>query len=194
MQVTLIGDSIRLNSQSSVRGNLPSKFQLWGPSINCESSRKVALEIVDWVAPTTADIVHINCGLHDIRFDPGVDRPTCSIHEYAANLESIFSYLASTAPIVIWATSTPIDEAVHNSSKLSKRYQTDLIEYNRASVALALEFGFHINDLHKLLSSFSPRNLLLPDGLHFNATGNALIGKIVADAVLAHAGQQGQQR
>lgn len=117
--------------------------------------------------------------------------PTCSIHEYAANLESIFSYLASTAPIVIWATSTPIDETLHNSSKLSKRYLTDLIEYNRASVALALEFGFHINDLHKRLSSSSPRNLLLPDGLRFNATGNALIGKIVADAVLAHGGQQG---
>lgn len=75
MQVTLIGDLIRLSSQSSVRGNLPSNVQLWGPSINCESSRKVALEIVDWVAPTTAEIVHINCGLHDIRFDPGVDRP-----------------------------------------------------------------------------------------------------------------------
>lgn len=189
MQVTLIGDSIRLNSQSFVRDNLPSHFQLWGPTVNCGSSRNVATDIASWVAPATADLVHINCGLHDIRFDPSAEHPTCSIKEYAAHLETIFSYLAATAPVVVWATSTPINETLHNSSKLSRRYQADLIEYNRVSVALARAFNFRVNDLHQILYSSNPESLLLPDGLHFNENGNALIGKLVADAVLAHGGK-----
>ena len=102
-----------------------------------------------------------------------------------ANLRSVFSYLAAAGSSVIWATSTPINQGMHNSTKLSRRYLADLVEYNRLSVELALLYGFYVNDLYAKLSNVAVDTLLLPDGVHFNQTGNDLVGKLVADAIQA---------
>ena len=185
MKVTLIGDSIRLYSEPFVRDHLPSSFQVSSPSVNCKSSHEVAANIQDWVSGTTADLVHINCGLHDIRHDPGQHRPVSSPEQYVANLRGIFSYLSTTGVSVIWATSTPVSKILHDNIELPRWYQADLVEYNRLSVDLALGFGFHVNDLHGRLSETAVETLFLPDGVHFNKAGNTLIGELVADAIRA---------
>lgn len=183
MNVALVGDSIRLYSEPFVRACLPSKFQVRSPSVNCKSSGNVAARIKDWIPPATADVVHINCGLHDIRHDPGQNRPVSSPEEYVANLRHVFSYLATTGASVIWATSTPVNEAMHGDIAMPRWYRTDLAEYNRLSVELALGFGFQINDLYGLLTEAAAEALFLPDGVHFNQAGNQLIGKHVATAI-----------
>jgi isoamyl acetate esterase len=185
MKVALIGDSIRMNAEPFVRERLPQRIRLMSPPVNCESSRKVAECISDWVPRGEVDLVHVNCGLHDIRYDPGRDRPVSSAQEYEANLRNIFAHLAASGTAVVWATSTPIDEAMHNRSKPSRRYRADLLEYNLRSVSLAREYGFRIHDLHETLSQMALDTLLLADGVHFNRTGNALIGQHIADAIKA---------
>ncbi len=188
MKVTLIGDSIRINSQAFVREHLPQPFEIAAPSENCESSRKVVKEIQNWIPSNTTGIVHLNCGLHDIRHDPEKNSPVSSPDVYVANLREIFKYLASTATTVIWATSTPINELAHNSNKLSRRYQADLLNYNSLSTTLARSFGFKVNDLYDKLLMANGQNLLLSDGVHFNQAGNELVGKCVAAAVLSVGG------
>ncbi|MEQ1514293.1 MAG: SGNH/GDSL hydrolase family protein [Lysobacteraceae bacterium] len=185
MKVALIGDSIRMHAEPFVRERLPQRIRLMSPPVNCESSHKVAECIGDWVPRGEVDLVHINCGLHDIRYDPGRDRPVSSAEEYAANLRKIFAHLAASGAAVVWATSTPIDEAIHNRSKASRRYRTDLLEYNRRSESLARGFGFRIHDLHSLLSEAPLDTLLLPDGVHYNQAGCALVGQHIADAIEA---------
>lgn len=185
MNVVLIGDSIRLYSEPFVRERLPSRFQVSSPSVNCKSSHNVAARIKDWIPPATTDVVHINCGLHDVRHDPGRNRPVSSPDQYAANLRHIFSYLAAIGVSVIWATSTPVDKAMHNSIAMPRWYRADLVEYNRLSVELALSFGFRINDLFGRLSEAGAEALFLRDGVHFNQAGNALIGQYVAAAIQA---------
>lgn len=185
MRVSLIGDSIRMNAEPFVRDRLPQRFRLTSPSVNCESSHTVAERIGDWAPRGEFDLVHINCGLHDIRYDPGRNCPVSSPEEYEANLRKIFVHLATSGAAVVWATSTPIDEVMHNKSKPSRRYRSDLLEYNRLSVSLAQGFGFAIHDLYALLSQAPLENLLLADGVHFNRTGNALIGQHIADAIQA---------
>ena len=185
MKVALIGDSIRMNAEPFVRDHLPQRFRVTSPSVNCESSHKVAERIGDWVPRGEFDLVHINCGLHDIRYDPGRDRPVSSPQEYEANLRKIFAHLATSGAAVVWATSTPIDEVMHNASKPSRRHRSDLLEYNRLSVSLAHSFGFRIHDLHALLLQAPLESLLLADGVHYNRTGNALIGQHIADAIRA---------
>jgi isoamyl acetate esterase len=184
MKVALIGDSIRMNAEPFVRDRLPQRFQLISPPVNCESSHRVADRIGQWVPCGAFDQVHINCGLHDIRYDPGRDRPISSAEEYEANLRKIFVHLAASGAAVVWATSTPIDETMHNASKPSRRHRADLLEYNRLSVSLARGFGFRIHDLHRLLSEAPLDTLLLPDGVHYNRAGNALIGQHIANAIL----------
>lgn len=185
MKVALIGDSIRMHAEPFVRERLPQRIRLMSPPVNCESSHKVAECIGDWVPRGEVDLVHINCGLHDIRYDPGRDRPVSSAEEYAANLRKTFAHLAASGAAVVWATSTPIDEAMHNRSKASRRYRADLLEYNRLSVSLARDFGFRIHDLHETLSQMALDTLLLPDGVHYNQAGSAWIGRQIADAIEA---------
>lgn len=187
MRVALIGDSIRLFSESFVRSSLPAKFEVSSPTINCKSSRDVALGIQDWIPPATVDMVHINCGLHDIRYDPGRNRPVSSPSEYTANLRSAFAYLTGIGVSVIWATSTPVNKTVPDSIEVPRWHPADVVAYNQMSVEIALSFGFQINDLHGRLSEAAVDDLLLPDGVHFNRAGNELIGKHVAAAIQAAA-------
>jgi isoamyl acetate esterase len=185
VNVALIGDSIRLFSEPYVRQYLPARFKLLSHADNCKSSRNVAERIRDWVPPATADIVHVNCGLHDIRQDIGQRRPVSSPEEYVANLRHIFTYLAGTGASVIWATNTPIRESLHGGIESLRWYLADLVAYNRLSMELAVSFGFRINDLYGQLSGAAVERLLMPDGVHFNQVGNRLIGKYVAAAIQA---------
>lgn len=185
VNVALVGDSIRLFSEPFVRQCLPARFKLRSPADNCRSSRNVAARIQDWVPRGAADIVHVNCGLHDIRQDAGQRRPVSSPEDYVANLRHVFAYLADTGASVIWATTTPIRESVHDEIDSPRWHLADLVAYNRLSVELALGFGFRINDLYGRLSGADVEALLLPDGVHFNHVGNQLIGKYVATAIQA---------
>jgi lysophospholipase L1-like esterase len=184
VNIALIGDSIRLYSEPFVRDCLPSRFRLRSPSVNCKSSHHVAAGIREWVPPGSADIVHINCGLHDVRHDPGQRRPVSTPEEYLANLGRVFDHLAGTGASVIWATTTPVDEAMHGGMEAPRWHQADIVAYNRLSVDLARGFGFQVNDLHRRLSE-TAGGLLMPDGVHFNHAGNRLIGKLVAAAIEA---------
>lgn len=195
MRVALIGDSIRMNAQPFVRERLPSGFSLQAPDANCESSRTVRAHLDAWLPRGTFDVLHINCGLHDIRHDPGRSHPVCLPDEYADNLRAIFDALTRSGATIVWATSTPIDEVRHNAAKASRRYRTDLHEYNRISVEIANAYGIRVHDLHaKLLRSSIDEmqiddqlldDLLLPDGVHFTPAGNARIGAHIADAILS---------
>jgi len=191
--VALIGDSIRLHAEAFVREHLPASVRVSSPPVNCGSSRNVAAHIRSWVPASTVDLVHINCGLHDIRYDPGMDRPVSSPAEYAANLRAIFDYLAGIGTRVVWATSTPIDEAMHNRAKASRRYRADLLAYNALSTGLAAEFGFAVNDLYGKVSALDPSTLLLADGVHFNRAGNAVIGGFIAEAIRNHTSELGSE-
>jgi isoamyl acetate esterase len=185
IKVALIGDSIRLNAQRFVREGLPSDFELRAPAENCESSRKVLANMREWVPAGAADLVHINCGLHDLRHDPGCARPITSLEDYGRHLREIFAYLATMGATVVWATTTPVDEVLHNTNKASRRYRSDVLDYNECALAVAREFGARIHDLHARLMQAGLAQLLLSDGVHFNETGNALIGCSIAESILA---------
>ena len=183
MNVALIGDSIRLHATPYVRERLPLNYRVHSPPENGKSSSNVAARIRDWVPPATTEIVHINCGLHDIRREPGQHGPIVSPEAYVANLRDIFDYLAANVRSVVWATMTPVDEAMLGGVDRPHWHPADVVAYNRLSTELALEFGFRINDLHGLLSGMTA-GLFMPDGVHFNHAGNQLIGHHVATAIL----------
>ncbi|MGI0119955.1 SGNH/GDSL hydrolase family protein [Zooshikella sp. RANM57] len=183
MRVFLIGDSIRINSEKYVIKNLSKDLHLSSPLENCESSIKVKEKLDSWLAKEHFDIIHINCGLHDVRYNPGQENPVSSKEQYCENLESIFGRLAQRGLSVIWATSTPVDEIVHNAFKDSRRFLNDIIEYNRASVELAEKYNLRVNDLYNKVSKQVLSDILLPDGIHFNEIGNAKIGEWVSKAI-----------
>lgn len=184
MNISLIGDSIRMHSQNFTVDNLPEEWHMSFPLENNESSNEIVTHISKWICEP-CDIIHINCGLHDIRLNQGASQKVSSVTQYQANLKIIFDFLSRLNCKVIWATSTPFNENVHNQVKESKRYLVDIIQYNAVSTELALEYGFVINDLYKHLTDIGYDNLLLDDGLHFNKSGNSLIGQLVSESIWA---------
>lgn len=189
LNVLLIGDSIRMNAEPFVRESLQRLCLVRSPPMNCESSFNVLKNLPAWLREPT-EIVHINCGLHDIRYDPGNHHPVSSLSEYATNLNRIFELLVATGSSVIWATSTPINEDVHNAAKLSRRYSKDLIAYNRMSLELSARYGFHVNDMFGQLWERDYAALLLPDGIHFTPKGNQVVGDMITASILKCAGAQ----
>ncbi len=185
MTVHLIGDSIRLNAEPTVRALLGA-VALESPRENCQSSTQVRERILEWVPAVRGDLVHLNCGLHDLRHDPGTSVPVNSLEAYVDNLQAIFAALARTGATVVWATSTPFDEAWHNRTKASRRYHADLLRYNARSVELAGAHGVIVHDLHAEVVRHPLHELLLADGIHFNARGNAVVGAAIADAIRMH--------
>lgn len=183
MRVFLVGDSIRMNAERHVRALLSDRISLISPSVNCESSRQVAEHIDAWAPAIQGDVVHLNCGLHDIRHDPGVDSPVCTLEQYRRNLGVIFGFLSARGAMVVWATSTPFLEDAHNAMKPSRRFLQHLLDYNAASRELASHHGFAINDLYTKLAGPALDDLMLPDGLHFNAVGNQRVAEMIAASI-----------
>ena len=148
MTVYLIGDSVRLASEPYTRAALP-EADIVSPSENCRSSHDVLEHIGQWTeGATVGDIIHINCGLHDIRHNQGCNEPVADIETYRNNLIRIFDYLKQTGAKIIWASSTPFLESVHNIVKPSRRYLADLKAYNRVAEDLARQYGFAVNELY----------------------------------------------
>ena len=66
-----------------------------------------------------AELLLINCGLHDIRTDPETGKKQVSIAAYAENLHAIVDTVERMKPALIWIRSTPCDETVHNNAGLN---------------------------------------------------------------------------
>ncbi|WP_165008836.1 SGNH/GDSL hydrolase family protein [Neisseria yangbaofengii] len=183
MTVYLIGDSIRLGYQAAVQAALPDTAIL-SPVDNCRSSHDVLQHIEQWTQGAQAgDIIHLNCGLHDIRYNAGSTKPLSDIQTYQTNLRKIFSRLQQTGAQIIWASSTPFLQSVHNVTKSSRRYLKDIQAYNQAAQNLAHEFVFPINDLYALMFVQDLTALTICDGLHFNESGNEMLGNTVAELI-----------
>ena len=65
--IVLIGDSIRYGYQEKGRVQLADWTRVLTPVQNGGTSAYVLAQLDDLVISRDADVVHINCGLHDIK-------------------------------------------------------------------------------------------------------------------------------
>lgn len=184
--VILIGDSIRMGYQAFVEKELEGEARVWGPRENGGTSANVLARLDEWVLSRGADVLHLNCGLHDLRKEFGADDPAVPLARYRANLEEIFTrVLGDGGTTLIWAATTPVNEEWHHANKGFERFEADVEAYNRAALAVAERFGVPVNDLFDVVVRAGRDGLLQPDGVHFAEEGCALLGKAVAGAVRA---------
>ena len=66
--VVLIGDSIRMGYEAFVRAELPD-LEIWSPQQNGGDSRRIRENLDAWSKVHRPRIIHINCGLHDLKKD-----------------------------------------------------------------------------------------------------------------------------
>jgi lysophospholipase L1-like esterase len=183
-RIVLIGDSIRMGYQETVRAQLEGWADVWGPEQNGGTSKNVLNHLDEWVITRQPEVLHINCGLHDLRKEFGQNTSAVPLDAYTDNVWTIMTRVKTeTDAIVIWALTTPVNQEWHHKRKGFDRFEADVAAYNTAAADIAGELDIVVNDLFTTVTSAGRHNLLLPDGVHFKPEGYALLGKGVADQI-----------
>ncbi len=183
-QLILIGDSIRMGYQDDVIRELANLADVWAPAQNGGNSANILQHLDEWIISRSPDVVHINCGLHDLRKDFDTGEPAISINQYESNLRALLKrILAETNCTVIWAMTTPVNEIWHHKRKGFDRLEADVAAYNVAACKVADDLDIPINDLFRVITDAGRDSYLTPDGVHFTPEGSALLGKAVAEFV-----------
>lgn len=184
--IVLIGDSIRMGYQSYVVNELAGRAEVWAPEENGGDSRKVLAHLDQWVFARQPNLVHVNCGLHDLKRAFGAE-PAVPLAEYERNVRQILQTLQRglNAPVV-WATTTPVDETWHHQNKGFDRLEADVEAYNAAARAVAENLGVPIDDLFAVVQREGKARLLTQDGVHFTEQGSQLLGRAVAECIRGH--------
>ncbi len=185
-KIILIGDSIRMGYQPVVAEILGDSAEVSGPEQNGGDSRNVLSRLAEWVFQNAPDIVHINCGLHDIKKDKETGEISVPIGEYAENVNNIFNALRqNTEAEIIWATTTPVNYKSHHEKKDFDRFEEDVEAFNKVAEELAKEKGIKINDLNKVVENKGVSSIMTPDGVHYTQNGYRVLGEAVANKLKA---------
>jgi|WetSurMetagenome_2_1015567.scaffolds.fasta_scaffold64294_2 lysophospholipase L1-like esterase len=103
----------------------------------------------------TADVLLLNCGLHDIKTDRTTGKRQVEPEEYVANLKAILALAKKMRLGVVWVTSTPVDDARHNAQNVGFfRYNRDVEAYNDLARRLFEKAGTPIVDLNAFSRQF----------------------------------------
>jgi lysophospholipase L1-like esterase len=184
--VVLIGDSIRMGYQPVVQRALPGQTDVWAPTENGGTSANVLAHLDEWVLYRDPDVVHLNCGLHDLKTEFGASTTAVPLDAYGTNLEAIFSQITKrTSAKMIWASTTPVNERWHHEIKTFDRFEADVLAYNQRAVEIATRFGVTVNDLYRLVMDAGRDAYLAQDGVHFTPEGYTLLGTAVTDVIRA---------
>lgn len=113
-----------------------------------------------------AELLLVNCGLHDIKTDPATGRKQVDIDDYRRNLEGIVAAARQTDVPLVWVRTTPCDETVHNTRVAFHRFAADCIAYNAVADGVMAAAGVPSIDLHSFTASLGAD--LYCDHIHFH--------------------------
>ncbi len=160
-KILLVGDSIRMGYDKSVKETLNGIAEVYFPQENCRFASYVLRYISEYseLSPDGQfDIIHWNAGLWDcLRLFE--EDPHTPIDVYAYYIDRICIRIKKLYPNakVIFATSTSV--LSEKMSKNFKRYNEEIEEYNKVAVDIVKKYGFEINDLYSVSTT-------LPESAH----------------------------
>lgn len=179
-KVTLLGDSIRLIGYGKkVPEFLGDEYEVFQPQDNCrfvKHTYRMIYDIKDKIAGS--DVIHWNNAHWDTCiYFPG-DGPFSTLEEYVSNMVRLAKLLKTLAPVVIFATATPIKEP--NSTQ-----ENEIIDKYSAAVVPELEkIGIIINDLGSFVKPHA-EEYICDDRIHLSEAGINACAKEVSDFIKA---------
>ena len=102
-------------------------------------------------AVATADVVLLNCGLHDLKVDKASGKQQVPVETYRQNLGGILELLAGTPAQLVWCTTTPVDDVTHarHGAELEfDRLNADVLHYNRVATSVMERAAVPLVDLY----------------------------------------------
>jgi lysophospholipase L1-like esterase len=183
----LIGDSIRMGYQSTVKDILNGKVEIIWPVENCTHSGKILQNLDNWILSPKPDLVHMNAGLHEIYRNDKTGLRQISIEKYTSNLELIFTAIRSAGIKLIWSNTTPvIDEWYHRERGYVARLNADVISYNEAASSILKKYRIPSLNLYSFCDKRRNNHFFSKDGVHFTSQGSLELGKLVAKFIKKH--------
>jgi len=115
------------------------------------------------------DLLLINAGLHDVKTDPQTRQRQVSPADYRTNLQGIVALAKRLARRVVWITTTPADETVHNTPATTfHRFAADVADCNAAAREIMSAAGIPLLDLFAFTQSLGLTGKeLYADHVHF---------------------------
>ena len=108
-KVVLIGDSIRLGYGARVAERLRGEAVVISAPENGGDSGNVLAHLDEWVIRQKPDVVHLNCGLHDLKRFKTDGHHQVELDRYAENLRQIVARIREgTDAALVFAETTPI--------------------------------------------------------------------------------------
>jgi len=181
-KVLLAGDSISFGYGPKVAEILRGTFEVQNLPANGGTSANLLAHLEDWMAKPCFDIIHLNCGLHDIATErtTGCHRVPASL--YQENVERIVLRLKEeTHAVLAWATTTPVIYRRHRSHKGFDRREGDVLRYNKIASRIMARHNVVIDDLHRVVEQSGRDACIREDGVHMTELGNDLLARSVAD-------------
>ncbi|MBX3054232.1 MAG: SGNH/GDSL hydrolase family protein [Caldilineaceae bacterium] len=122
--------------------------------------------LIEW-GELAADLLLINCGLHDTKTDPATGRKQVGMDDYRRNLEGIVALARKAEVPLVWVRTTPCDEAVHNTrpGMAFHRFAADCVAYNAVADGVMAEAGVPSIDLHSFTANLGEE--VYCDHVHF---------------------------
>ena len=184
-RVVLVGDSIRMGYAPLVAKRLEGKAIVISAKPNGEDTVNVLRNLDEWVIKERPDLVHNNAGLHDLKVT--VKSYQVPLADYEKNLQTILERIRTgTKAKIIFATSTPIVDALHAQRKVGfDRFEADVQKYNAAAAAVMKRAGVPVNDLHQLVEAGGREKVMASDGTHYTEQGYDLLATAVAEKILS---------
>lgn len=186
-RVLLIGDSISMHYTLEVRELLKGVANVHRPACNCHSTLQVADELDSYFGDGPWDVIHFNCGIHDLTHLNGAGKATAPpegkvrvpLDRYKKNLRTIVDRLKKTNAKLVWATSTPI--GTEYEQERGYRRNRDILAYNVAAAEIMKAEGIAINDLYSVV--YPTLDELQKDGVHYHTKGSSMLAMKVAKAI-----------
>ncbi|HEX8834101.1 MAG TPA: SGNH/GDSL hydrolase family protein [Abditibacteriaceae bacterium] len=130
------------------------------------------------------DYLLLNCGLHDIKREPGTNALQVPPEEYLDNLKAIFPLVIEMALQPVWVRTIPVDEALHTAEEKGfLRFLADVEEYNRIADETMYAANIPVLDLYSFTQNLGEN--LSPGGVHFSDEVAAQQAAFLAGALAA---------
>ncbi|MFA6293129.1 MAG: SGNH/GDSL hydrolase family protein [Victivallales bacterium] len=182
MKIYVIGDSISLQygpylkeylsgimEYSRKEGDEKAMLNLDKPQGSNGGDSSMVLSFLEAKASSggiDADLLLLNCGLHDIKTNPATGEKQIPVELYEKNLRAIVKTVAKMKTRLVWIRTTPCDETVHNRKGMAfHRFSSDCIKYNDAADQIMGESCTPVIDLHTFTLNLG--NELFCDHVHF---------------------------
>jgi lysophospholipase L1-like esterase len=194
--VFVIGDSISIQYGPYLADLLKGRFQYGRKSGEEEALRDLDvpaganggdssmvlryLEALGRAGEQVADIMLVNCGLHDIKTDPESGERQVPLDRYKANLPKIVALARGLCDALVWVRTTPVDDDQHNSRATGfHRHRADQEAYNAAADAVMREHGVPMLDLCGFTAALGGTEVFC-DHVHFTDEVRARQGAFIA--------------